>query len=273
MPNLTPFLSKNFKYDRKIRKHNNLDAKDPDYFKPYGISVFYGAEGSGKTIALMHVYNKLKKRYPLAVTVSNLNLLQQDAVDLSDTDTYVANRVDRYYSFISKEDLITSMQTIRNGKKGVIQLNDEYQNYFSNQDSKNVPPALIEQNAQNRKQRRLMLSTSQDYDQLAKAIRRRADLAIKCKTYSLPFVGDCLTVFWVFDAKSIDFENNGRQIGSKPLKIGWFFHTVELRESYDTNQIIFTGDTSEGIFKSPQQSLSLKTPEKPRSSLSRFKRR
>jgi hypothetical protein len=254
MSNFLPFVKKNNKFEYKIKKHNDLYRKDPNYFLPTGIQVFYGDEGSGKTLCLMHIYERIKRRYPYAKTVSNINLLQMKPISLKDHETEVSNIDENYYQFRSKEDFLYTIKSIRNGTNGVIQLNDEYQNYFSNQDSRNVPPSLIEQSAQNRKQRRIMLCTSQDYDQLAKPIRRRADNAIRCKTYSLPYFGTCLTVYWVY--------NNNRQTGAKPLKMGWFFHSVALRDSYDTNQIIFTGDQSDGVYKASQQTLEIQ----PRSS-------
>ena len=264
MPNMLPYFKKDITFNpRAVAKHNKQYSGDPNYFSPTGITVFFGAEGSGKTIALMHTFQKLRKHYPFAKTVANLKLNNLAPTALADHETKVFNDLDNYYAFRTKEQFIYSLQHIRNGTNGVIQIIDEYQNYFSNQDSKNVPPALIEQNAQNRKQRRIMLCTSQDFDQLAKPIRRRADLAVKCKTYSLPFIGDCLTVMWIFNAKRIDFDNNGKQTGDKPLKMAFFFHSPALRDSYDTSQIIFTGDSSPEIYQNSQQALAVVPASRP----------
>ena len=78
----------------------------------------------------------------------------------------------------------------------MIVITDEYQNYFSNQDSRNVPPWVIHQAAQNRKQKRIHLVTSQDYDQLVKAVRRRSDIAFKCKSFATSIRLVCWPYFY-----------------------------------------------------------------------------
>lgn len=268
MPNITPFVTKSLKFYRDAVKQNKEYIKDPDYFKPYGIQAFFGEQDSGKTITLIHFYKKLAKRYPKAIVVSNIILLDRKQLrfdgDPQKFQQILASEIDtvnEYIFYSSKEEYASVNKYIRNGKYGVILITDEYQNYFSNQDSRNVPPWVIEQSAQNRKQRRIHLVTSQDYDQIAKPTRRRSDTAFKCRTFSLPFGlshGPIFTAYWAYDAKKLDFDQDNRQIGAKPLKMGFFFQSAELRNSFDTHQVVFTGDASEGVYQSPQPTIAVK---------------
>ena len=66
---------------------------------------------------------------------------------------------------------------------------DELQNWFSSNDSKNFPPEMLGVITQNRKNRRIILGTSQNFYLLAKAIRSQATEVRRCST----FLG-CLTI-------------------------------------------------------------------------------
>jgi len=271
MPNILPFVTKSLRPCFSAIKQNKEYLKDPDYFKPYGIQAFFGEQGSGKTITLIHFYQKLAKRYPKAIVVSNIVLHNRKQLRFDGNSEKFKELLKRgidpvseYIFYSSKEEYAIVNKYIRNGKYGVILLTDEYQNYFSNQDSRNVPTWVIEQAAQNRKQRRIHLVSSQDYDQIAKPTRRRSDIAFKCRTYSLPFSkGPIFTVYWAYDAKRLDFDNSGRQTGAKPLKMGWFFQSAKLRNSFDTFQVVFTGDQSDGVFRSSENTITLRESSLP----------
>ena len=267
MPNVIPFVKKNLRIYKDAITENKAIKSDPEYFQPYSIQTFYGEQGSGKTTALIHFYKRIAKRYPKAIVVSNIILKDRQALTFQGSRqtllSILSNPIDTSISYIyytSKEEYALVNQHVRNGKYGVILITDEYQNYFSNQDSRNVPPWVIEQAAQTRKQRRVHLVTSQDYDQIAKPIRRRSDTAFKCRTYSLPLGlshGPILTVYWAYDAKKLDFDGNGRQNAVRPLKVGFFFHSAELRASFDTHQVVFTGDESDGVYRSSHPTVTI----------------
>ena len=269
MPNILPFVNKSFSFDREAIKENRRNLKDPDYFRPSGIQTFFGEQGDGKTITLIHFYKRIAKRYPKAIVVSNIILKDRTPLKFNNSVeqlkailSHEIDTVNEYIYYSSLEEYALVNQCVRNGKYGVIVITDEYQNYFSNQDSSNVPPWVIHQAAQNRKQKRLHLVTSQDYDQLVKAVRRRSDIAFRCKSFALPFglsAGPFFTVYWAFIAKKLEFDNNGKRVdGSRPLKMGFFFQSQALRDSYDTNQVVFTGSQADGVFLASQPTVSVK---------------
>lgn len=118
---------------------------------------------------------------------------------------------------------------------------DELQNWFSSNDSKNFPPEMLGVITQNRKNRRIILGTSQNFYLLAKAIRSQATEVRRCST----FLG-CLTI--VRRAEPI-LDSEGQVAEWKNR--GWYFfvHNKKLRESYDTYKVI--ENLSKSGFKEP----------------------
>lgn len=265
MSDILNFVKRDLKFHIDAVKENYRLSKDPLLFKPTGIQAFYGEQGSGKTITLIYFARRIRRAYPHAVVVSNIVLKDMIPLNFHDDPHLLLDFLSRgfdtsrcYIFYQSKLGYELVIKHVKNDKYGVIMLTDEYQNYFSNQDSRNVPPWVIEQHAQNRKQRRLHLVTSQDYDQINKQTRRRSDIAFKCRSIGLPFTrGAIFTLYWAFDSKKLDFSNSGRQTGANPLKFGCFFHSQKLRDSYDTYQVVFTGDENPNVYSSFNQNINL----------------
>lgn len=266
MPNIGPFIKKDFRFHVSAVRQNKAYINDRDAFKPHGIQVFYGEQGSGKTLTAIGFLERVRAAYPKAVIISNIVLNDMNKLEFDGKKEKLIeilnngfSTVNDYIFYSTKTEYELINICVRNGKLGVILVTDEYQNYFSNQDSRNVPPWVIEQAAQNRKQARLHIVTSQDYDQIIKATRRRSDTAFKCRTYALPLTfGPVLTVYWAYDAKRIDFDASGRQVGAKPFKIGFYFHSQRLRDSYDTHQVVFTGDQATDVFTPFNQNINIR---------------
>ena len=107
---------------------------------------------------------------------------------------------------------------------------DELQNWFSSNDSKNFPPEMLSVITQNRKNRRIILGTSQNFYLLAKAIRSQATEVRRCTT----LLG-ALTIVRRFEP-ILDSEGNVQEFKYR----GWYFfvHDKELRDCYDTYKVI-----------------------------------
>ena len=113
---------------------------------------------------------------------------------------------------------------------GVIVVIDELQNWFSSMDSKNFPPDMLEIITQNRKNRRIILGTAQNFYLLAKAIRSQATEVRRCTT----LLGAC-TIVRRFEP-ILDSEGNVKEFKKRGMY--FFVHDKELRESYDTYKVI-----------------------------------
>lgn len=134
--------------------------QDPDFFTHQGLIIFEGRQGSGKTMSMVEFIIRMQKEYPLAKTTTNFGLVSQNKA-LKDWKMLI---------------------DYKNDKQGVIVGMDELQNWFSSNDSRNFPPEMLGIITQNRKNRRIILGTSQNFYLLAKAIRSQATEVRRCTT-------------------------------------------------------------------------------------------
>lgn len=139
---------------------NDLYEKDPDFFKYQGMIIFEGRQGSGKTTSMVECAMNMQKEYVLSKCITNLGYTKQDS-SLTDWRMLI---------------------NYKNGVKGVIVCMDELQNWFSSNDSKNFPPEMLEVITQNRKNRRIILGTAQNFYLLSKAIRTQTTEVRRCTT-------------------------------------------------------------------------------------------
>ncbi len=182
----------------------DLFSREPDFFTYQGLVIFEGRQGNGKTIGMTQFINTMQTEFPKSKTITNYNYTKQDK-NLKDW-----------------RDLID----YKNGKKGVIVGMDELQNWFSCNDSKNFPPEMLGVITQNRKNRRIILGTSQNFYLLSKAIRSQATEVRRCAT----LLG-CLTIVRRYEP-ILDSEGNVVKFKYKGMYC--FVHDKELRNSYDT---------------------------------------
>jgi len=234
--------------------------RDPDFFPFTGTQVYCGRQGSGKTISAVYHLLKIKKRYPHAIIVSNLEFThikhQRDSITNGNQLRLIVERIDpskQYIFFQTTEELHLVLTQVNNDFKGVIYLIDEIHTYFNALNSKNTPMHVFTEISQQRKQRKLIIGTSQIFMRLEKAFREQCDSLIMCKT---------LLGFWTFqkayDGMELQQEYDGSLIG-KVKRSGWFFHNREIRKSYDTYQKVVS---SELQYEQSQKPMKLEMPKK-----------
>lgn len=202
----------------------DLFERDPEFFRHQGLIIFEGRQGAGKTISMIEYAMRMQEEYPLAKCCSNLSY------------KYENNKLKDW----------RMLMNYKNGKKGVIVIMDELQNWFSSNDSKNFPPEMLGVITQNRKNRRIILGTSQNFYLLAKAIRSQATEVRRCTT----LLG-CLTI--VRRAEPI-LDSEGNVAEWKKRGMYFFVHNKKLRESYDTYKVI--ENLSKSGFKEPVPDMS-----------------
>lgn len=208
---------------QKVKKHGFLrqifiDApkqivedkfnQDPDFFTHQGLIIFEGRQGNGKSVAMVHEAMQLQEEFPLSKCTSNLAYTQED-MPLKDWRMLI---------------------NFKNGIKGVIVLMDELQNWFSSNDSKNFPPEMLQVITQNRKNRRVILGTAQNFYLLSKAIRTQTTEVRRCIT----LLG-CITIVRRFEPI---LDAQGDVLEWKNRGMYFFVHDKKLRESYDTYKVI-----------------------------------
>ena len=186
----------------------DLFDRDPEFFRYQGLIIFEGRQGMGKTIGMTEFILRMQEEYPLAKTTTNYGLTSQN-VELKDWRMLI---------------------NYKNDKQGVIVGMDELQNWFSSNDSKNFPPEMLGVITQNRKNRRIILGTSQNFYLLSKAIRSQATEVRRCST-----LFGCVTI-----VKRVEpyLDSEGNVVEWKNRGMYFFVHNKKLRNAYDTYRVI-----------------------------------
>lgn len=181
---------------------------NPDYFYPAGIWVFCGPQGSGKTLSMVQTLKRMLKEYPKAMVVSNLQIYGLDVPIIP---------------FESYEQLLN----LSNGVNGIIFVLDEIHVLWNSLESKEIPISEMATFCQMRKDRRVILGTSQVYSRIAKPIREQLQYVIECRNFA-----GVLQWNEVLDPAYCQ-EEGGQLVADKICTRLWF-HTPALYASYDT---------------------------------------
>lgn len=179
-----------------------------DELKVTGINIFAGPQGSGKTLSLVHYLKPIIKDYPKAIIVTNIEF-----------NFKIPNKIINYTGFHDFE--------LENGIYGVIYVLDEIHLILNSLESKGVPLSVIVELSQQRKQRKLILGTSQVYSRMAKPLREQIRNVIICRN----FFG-LLQFNYLIDAFNCK-EKDG-ELKFDKLKSSFFFHSKEDYLAYDT---------------------------------------
>lgn len=181
---------------------------NPDYFYPAGIWVFCGPQGSGKTLSMVQTLKRMIKDYPKAMIVSN--------IDIKGLDRPVV-------PFESYEQLLN----LSNGIEGIIFVLDEIHVLWNSLESKEISVTEMATFCQMRKDRRVILGTSQVYSRIAKPIREQLQYIIDCRNFfSLIQWNDVLDPAYAIERDGL--------LDCKKVCTRIWFHSPDLYESYDT---------------------------------------
>lgn len=186
----------------------DLYDRDPEFFKYQGCIVFTGRQGMGKTIAMVEQTMRYQKEYPKCKVISNCAYAHQ-------------NEELKHWKQLLK---------YKNGIQGVVVQIDEMQNWFSSNQSKNFPPEMLEVICQNRKNRRIILGTSQVFVRLGKPLREQATEVRRCNTF--------FGVITVVHRVRPELDSDGNVTKWKHVGFYFFVHTPEIRQAYDTYRVV-----------------------------------
>lgn len=197
------FIKKVF-VDFPKRFVEDLYNLDPNEFTGYGLWLYCGYQGTGKTLSVVHDLIKYKKMFPNLKIRTNMDYKFQDG------------------EITCGDDLLNN----NNGVYGQIEVIDEIQSWYSSLQSKNFPPHLIEEICQQRKQRKMIIGTAQVYSRVAKPLREVCAYVVCPKTYF-----GCITICRVTKPQ---FWNDEKQEFTKFIRSYFFIHNDEIRNAYDT---------------------------------------
>lgn len=233
-------------------KDDYIARKNKEFFWPSGVQVYVGRQGSGKTISAVYHTYELKQKYPKAIIVTNLNLsylkpinystigelrqlfnTSREGVEGSKVPIWATTH---YIRFTGLEQLSQVLAEVNNDFYGVIYIIDEIHLYFNSLDSKNIPIDIFTQISQQRKQRKVIVGSSQLFNRMAKPFREQADHIIFCKTRF-----NVLTTQRIYNGDQCKIDDITGEPTNDPKKKAYFWHNRHIRNLFDTYQIIITG--------------------------------
>lgn len=195
-----------------IKFKRQFRLEHPEYFDPDGIMVFCGPQGSGKTLSAVQYVIKLAHEYPNMILVSNVKI-----------DPDQLNGIQQY-----QYTGLTDFSKYSNGYAGVVYLIDEIQIEFNSLESKNIDPSVITEIAQQRKQRKHIVGTSQVFGRIAKPFREQFKYAVICKCFGGFFQ---LNKFFKGEECVVDDDGN---VTIQNVRLFFWFHSPVLYRAYDT---------------------------------------
>jgi len=191
-------------------------------YKPFpysGLWIFSGPQGSGKTLLAMHLLQQMKKEYPDVEIVSNISVFGLPCTPFRG---------------------IQDFELYNNGDKGIIFLIDEIQTIWSSLQSKNMPESTLTVWSQNRKNRRVILATSQRYTRVAKGIREQCKVNYECRP---PFA--CFYSYRMVDATLYD--DAGKYIGEDKPRWSIYIPRVEVMRMYNSLEVVHGKEFDNGM--------------------------
>lgn len=197
------------RYNRQFRQLH------PDYFKPDGILIFTGPQGSGKTLSAVRYVSNLVAGYPKCKVVSNLHLKNIP-----------------YQPFLGFGRSIKEYAS--NGEFGLIMLIDEIQTEFSSLESKNISPSTLAAISQQRKRRIHIVGTAQLWTRIAKPFREQTSGAVDCDS----ILGGKIQRNRVIDFNRCAYDMNGNLTEVAYSRQFFWTRKQSDYEAYDTSTVI-----------------------------------
>ncbi len=196
----------------EVLAERSLRTVDPFPFA--GMWLFTGAQGSGKTLLMMHLVKQIMQECPRCMIVSNMSIYGVPSIPyegIEDFDTY------------------------NNGADGIVFVIDEIHTLFNSLESKGMPVSTMQVWCQNRKNRRLILGTTQRFNRVSKGIREQTTWNYECTRALLGF----LYSFRVLDGSLYD--DSGKYTEELPQR-HFYVPSVSVMRMYNTLEVIRRGD-------------------------------
>lgn len=178
-------------------------------FREFGLTLYCGRQGGGKTMAMTEYLERMRKKYPEAIICTNFGYKHQN-IEMTDWK---------------------QLFEVRNGLKGVIFAIDEIQNEFNSSAWQKFPEGLLAEITQQRKQRIKIVGTSQVYTRVVKQLREQTFEVVECRTILSRW-----TFTRAFDAEDYNVVCD-RPDAKQKIRRLWrknFVQTKKLRNLYDS---------------------------------------
>lgn len=191
------------------------------WFEGWGLHLYVGAFGAGKTCSMVEDAYYLAKKYPQLTIVTNLQL----------------------FNFPKQINILPlrSPQDILNAPENTLVLIDEIGTIFNSRDfassKQSVPKILFQHICQCRKRRLMIYATTQRWNFLDKQLRDiTATVRVTRSHFPHPWTRICTV--WTFDAPEYDLAFANPMYPLRALNGRVYVQTDACRNRYDTAQLI-----------------------------------
>lgn len=209
--NIKNFAKSNFNFINLVKTlifKFRFMRNNPFFFDPAGIWVFTGCQGSGKTLSAVNLVFELHKQYPKALICSNMLL----------------HGLDNVIPFTNYEQIFK----LNNGSEGIIFLIDEVHILWNSLESKDISFDEMASFCQNRKDRRVIVGTSQVYSRIAKPIREQLQYIVACRCFFGLF-----QLNTIIDPTQVVEDSSGH-LTADGIGKQFFFHCPDMYLRFDT---------------------------------------
>lgn len=179
-------------------------SQDPNDFSEFGIYMVVGEQGSGKSMTAIYLMEKWRELYPNLKVYTNMGYKHEDG------------ELNHWKELISR----------KNGTFGIVNVIDDLKAWWSNRDSGKLPPEVMGEICQQRKQKKALIGTIQVFSECPKELRSQTHFIYVPKTYL-----NCLTIVRKTKAKYYDPEKDKFK---KYFGTFFYIHNKRLRDCYDT---------------------------------------
>ena len=214
--------------------------KKAPVFNRYGVYLFCGRVGTGKTISMVHEAQRLKKRFPKLKIYANFHCKLADEMITSWKDIYYSENIDE------------------NGvNQGILFLFDEIHLTFDSQSWKDAPANLLEYISLQRHFHKCIFGSSQVWGRVNKVIREQTDFVVECSSH----FGKRLIKNVLFTQENYQINGDMKDAGIRKRRNynkHCFFASDKLRSLYDTDEIVGSLETGKlGVTRAEKKSMEL----------------
>jgi len=212
---------------RSILSWKRWLALHPGYMHSEGTMIYCGPQGAGKTLSAVRYLMALMERYPAATVCTNVGLTHfpSNAVLAPEEPGGWRYKEGMEGRPIVEYDGLDCLKWLNNGYQGVIYLIDELHLELNSLESKNID--VMVEISQQRKQRKHIIGTSQQFMRLAKPLREQVRDIVLCRC-----VFGRLQMNKLIDG-STAVEKDGK-LEAEIKKTSNFWHAPLMYSSYDT---------------------------------------
>lgn len=190
---------------------------DPDQFNSFGVILFCGLQGSGKSLSAFDlIYNVIQKK-PDVIIISNVNI--------------------GFHDYIPYKGIDTVLNT-DNGTKGIILFLDEIANQFPSAMSKEISSDWFTITNMLRKRRMLIIGTTPVFSRISKPFREQFEYVCLCNQRFKGLIQDNYWYRCNVETTIIGDGDEENTHNMELVKHHWFTISKSNVCRYDTTEVV-----------------------------------